>query len=223
MISWLFQNVAKPAQLALRERVSRRIDRQLNVETTDEVVAAALGIDIAVFRNTQRALGWSGASLVLRRLQLQPSDVFLDIGCGVGRILCAAARTDVARVIGLDIDPRMAQIASQNTQRLRGRRAQVDVVTGDATQFEVPDEVTVVFLYNPFGGDVLTAALRQVIASADRRPRPIRLVYAHPFEHEHVMALGRFAATERISLGWRPGKKWAIKLAVQFYELTKKR
>jgi predicted RNA methylase len=220
MISWLFRNIAKPVQLALREQLSRRIDRWLGVATTDEVVAKAMGIHMVDFLSPRRALGWIGAMRVLRRLALQPSDVFLDVGCGVGRILCAAGRTPVRRVIGLEIDPWMANLARENAARLRGRRADIQVVTGDAAIFAVPDDVTVVYLYNPFAGELFSSALQRLIESADRAPRRIRLVYAHPFEHERVMATGRFLPTERMSLGWRPGKKWAVKLAVQFYQLA---
>ncbi len=219
MIRWLFENTVRPAQLALRERVSLRIDRKLNVRTTDEVIAEQLGVDIGVFRNTQRALGWSGAVRLVRRMDLRPSDVLLDIGCGAGRILCAAARTPVRRVIGLDIDPKIAAIARENARHLQGRQAEIEVVEGNALSYEIPDDVTVVFLYNPFGGEVFSSVLKRLIEAADRAPRQLHLVYAHPFEHERVMQLKRFIPGKRLSLGWRPGKKWAVKLAVQFYRL----
>lgn len=135
MISRIFHGALKPMQLALREMISLRIDRLLGVQTTDELVARSVGVNIDEFRRRQRALGWSGAMRVIWRLGLQPGDVFLDIGCGAGRMLCAAARTRARRVIGLDIDPLMTGLADQNARRLRGRNAEVQVITGDATAY----------------------------------------------------------------------------------------
>ena len=42
----------------------------------------------------------------LRELELQGKTV-LDVGCGTGEVSIAAARAGAARVIGLDIAPRM--------------------------------------------------------------------------------------------------------------------
>jgi predicted RNA methylase len=220
MVKWVFQRVVKPAQLALREEMSLRIDRSLGVQTTDEVLANLVGADIKVFRTTQRALGWTGVWRLLRHLNLKPGDVFLDIGCGGGRVICGAARTGATRVIGLDIDPRMADLARANVGGLRGRRGAFEVLAADATSYRVPDDVNEVFLYNPFVGEVFSKTLKRLIESADRAPRRIRLAYANPAEHELVMATKRFVPSGAMMLGWRPKESWARQLRVQFYDLT---
>lgn len=83
----------------------------------------------------------------------------------------------------------------------------------------MPADVTVIFLYNPFGGESFARVLKQIVESADRAPRRIRLVYANPVEHDLVIASCRFIPTSRMSLGWRPGADWGITQKVQFYEL----
>ena len=44
----------------------------------------------------------------------------------------------------------------------------------------MPDDVTVVTLFNPFTGGILRAACEQVRASLRRRPRTVRVVYMNP-------------------------------------------
>ena len=56
-ISTIFQRVVKPLHLLLRRYLSELIDRSLGVLTADEAVASKLGVDIEVFRPTQRSLG----------------------------------------------------------------------------------------------------------------------------------------------------------------------
>ncbi len=220
VITSAFRHVVKPTQLKLREWGSRVVDRRLGIETVDESVARSLGIDVEHFRSTQRSLGWSGTWRILRRLSHTANDTFLDVGCGAGRVVCGAAQFGFRRVVGIDIDPRMTELARRNAVRLRGRRCAIDIVQADATTFRIPDDVTILFLYNPVRGESLSATLRRLIESVDRAPRSVRIVYANPVEHDRIMSLGRFQPTSRISLGWRPSKDWMLTQAVRFYEIT---
>lgn len=217
-----FRRVVKPAHLELRRRASQVIDLRLGVETIDESIAASLGIDVDEFRNTQRSLGWTGTWRVLRHLGPTPHDTFLDIGCGAGRVLCAAAQFDFRRVMGIEIDSRMFSLAERNARRLKRRRCEIDIVQEDATTFAVPEDVTMVFLYNPIRGDGLSRVMARLIESVDRSPRRMRIAYANPTEHDRLMALGRFQPTTHIRLSWRPtsNSMWTTSQTVQFYELT---
>jgi SAM-dependent methyltransferase len=189
------------------------------VVTTDEVVARRLQVELGSFRLLQRALTWNGAYRLMRHLRPGPQDVFLDIGCGAGRVVCTAARFHLARVIGVDLDPRMARLAAENARSLRRRRCPLEVVEADGARFELPDDVTIVFLYNPFGGETLDSALQRLLESIARRPRRMRLVCANPREHERIIGSGRFRPTTHMSLGWRPGGEWARTQRVQVYEV----
>lgn len=217
-ISWGFERVVKPAHLRGRRAVSALVDRRLGVRTTDEAVANALGADLAWFRRTQRALPWTGALRIVRRLRLGPGDVLLDVGCGAGRVACIAARRPVARVVGVDLDSSMVRLARANAAALRGRRAPVEIVEADATAWEIPDDVTCVYMYNPFGGELLRRFLGRIAASAARRPRRIRLVYANPKEHGTVVGSGAFRPAGMLRLSWRPGRDWARTQEVRIYE-----
>ena len=39
---------------------------------------------------------------ILTFLSLKPSDVFVDLGCGKGRVVCCAATYDIAEAIGIE-------------------------------------------------------------------------------------------------------------------------
>jgi len=64
---------------------------------------------------------------------LQPADRVLDLACGTGDIVFAAAPL-VARAVGLDVTHRMLQLA-----RARGVRLQAGLVTGDMLALPFPD------------------------------------------------------------------------------------
>jgi precorrin-6B methylase 2 len=210
----------RPAQLGLRRRFSGLVDNCLGVVTTDELVANHLGYDVNTFRLTWRAWGWTSCWRVLRWLPHGKRDVLLDIGCGAGRITCAAALLGYKRVIGIDIAPDFAALARRNLGRLRFARAHSEIVQADATSYRVPDDITVVFLYNPFGGDVLDAALERVFESFDRAPRDIVVAYANPKEHARISQSPRLHDIGRKHVSWRPDPEWLRTQAVQFYKVV---
>jgi hypothetical protein len=71
----------------------------------------------------------------------------------------------------------------------------------------VPDDVSTVFMYCPFYGAVFHQALGQVFESYDRSPRPLRLVYAYPWEHNWLLQTGRVVVENVTPAQW-PTKPW---------------
>jgi cyclopropane fatty-acyl-phospholipid synthase-like methyltransferase len=118
---------------------------------------------------------------VLDRLALEPDDVFIDIGCGTGRVLCLAARRRVQRVIGFDLSPEMVRTATANVENLRGRLSPVDVVEADATEFDY-SETTCAYMFSPFKHTVLAQVLNKI--KADRSRRPFRCAFVSQSESQ---------------------------------------
>src|SRR5262249_36514951 len=131
-----------------------------------------------------RAVPYLGIERLMRRLKPSRTDALLDMGCGAGRAICVAAQHPFSRVIGIEIDKGLCAVAERNVRRLRRYPVRPEIVCADASKYRVPDDITVVFLYNPFSGAVLKAALTQVLESFDRAPRRLRLAYGNPREHE---------------------------------------
>lgn len=215
----IFRRTVKPVQLVARRVLSTAIDRALGVVTTDEKVALALGLDIQLFRRTWRSLGWLGTWRLLRRLDARPGEVLLDIGCGAGRVVVGAMGRPFGRVIGIEIDPAFAELATRNVAHRRRPRTRGEIVVADATQYEIPTDVTVVYLYNPFQGDVFARTLDRIIDSHAAAPRELRLVYANPVEHDLVLATGACTLADGFRLAWRPGRSWARTQQINVYRV----
>jgi SAM-dependent methyltransferase len=113
---------------------------------------------------------------VLDRLALESDDVFIDIGCGTGRVLCLAARRRVQQVIGVELNPEMVRTAAANVETLRGQVSAVEVVQADATEFDY-GKTTCAHIFNPFGHTVLARVLDKI--KADRSGRPFRCAFVN--------------------------------------------
>lgn len=168
-------------------------DRRLGIATAGHIPMDQLRLGHPE-RVSYEPSPWRTLRLVLSTDEVGPEDVFIDIGAGKGRALLeAAVHYDFGRVIGLELSPDLARVARTNiaaTPTLRCR--DVEIVVGDATQYNLPDDVTVVFLYNPFRGAIFERFLAAVVASLDRCPRPVRVVYRTPLEERRLLETGRF-------------------------------
>jgi SAM-dependent methyltransferase len=195
------------------------VDRILNVDTAESVELAQLGLD-APERVDYEAGGWRDLPRVLPASEVSPADVFLDLGSGKGRMLLVAARYRFSRVIGVELSEQLTAIARRNvaTSRLRRRSGGIEVVTADVLAYRIPDDASVVYMFNPFRGAIFEAVITELVASVDRRPRVVRLILRNGASHDRLIRTGRFTLA-RTSLGMRPGRRWREATAVRLYVL----
>jgi len=121
---------------------------------------------------------------ILPRREVSAHDVFVDFGSGMGRVVLQAARYPFKRVIGVELSGELHRIAQENIRRTRRRLRcrNVELVRADVLEYEVPDDVTVAYFYNPFTGDIFAEIIRRLAVSVERNPREVRIIYAYPTE-----------------------------------------
>lgn len=210
---------ARRIYLMIRRTLSRPLDRRYGIETSNEVRLASLGLDHPD-RVGYEPSGWRDLRRVIRRSEIGPGDVFIDLGSGKGRIVLAAARYPFRRVIGVEVASEINEVAARNVEAQRAKLTCQDVrlVTADVATYRIPDDVTVAYIYNAFGGDTFQAVVDELLASVDRAPRRLRLIYRTALEHERLVATGRFRLV-RMARGRRPGRAWSEKMAIRVYAL----
>lgn len=117
----------------------------------------------------------SSVDVLLRMVEQAPvrvSDVFVDVGSGVGRAAALVHLLTGAAAIGVEIQPGLVRAARGLAARLLASR--VSYVEGDAAQLAGLVTIgSVFFLYCPFSGDRLTKVLADIESIA--RTRMIRI------------------------------------------------
>lgn len=182
-----------PSLVSLHHRlVAAVFENRLGVQTAGEVSLRDLGLH-ADDRVDYVPSGFLVLRRALRKVGVSDSDVFLDLGSGKGRVVLQAAMRPFRRVIGVEISPELHRMALANVERSRPRLRCTDVVlvNSPAEQFPIPDDVTVVYLFNPFHGKPFADVVRGLIESFDRNPRPLRIVYHNAREEDVLLATGR--------------------------------
>jgi hypothetical protein len=142
-----------------------RSDHELGIKTTRNVPLDALSIDSENRVHAHRYEPSPFAVLpdMLLGLGLDyPRYTFIDLGSGKGRVLCVAAGYPWRRVLGVEFGRELHEEAERNIARLapsRRRCRDVRSLHKDATELALPEEPTVLYLFNPFTAPVLARIL----------------------------------------------------------------
>jgi SAM-dependent methyltransferase len=173
-------------------------------ETSGAVRLGDIGLERDGYHDYEPS-GWRSFQRALRGIDVGPGDVFVDIGCGKGRVVAQAARRPFKRVIGVELAPDLAARANALLKAERGRRrcGSVEILSADATTWRLPDDVTIVYAYNALSGDSLRAMLDRIAESKRRAPRELRFLYVNPLSEADVLAHPAFELLER-----RAGRRW---------------
>jgi SAM-dependent methyltransferase len=160
---------------------------------------------------------WFVLPAALRHRPPRPEDAFLDVGSGKGRILLQAARYPYRRVLGVELSPELSAIARKNVElnRHRLKVRDIEIVTADIVEYEIPADVTTVFAFSPLYGEPFRALIEKLGDLADRRRSAVTFIYSFPHMHDLVMASGRARHVGRVKAGLLTGAS----AATSFYEI----
>jgi hypothetical protein len=135
------------------------------------------------------------------------SYTFVDIGAGKGRAMLVASELPFHQVIGIELNPEMADIAQRNldlwladhaADATAPRLAPIRLYEQDALTFDLPRNPTLAFLFHPFEAPVLKLLLRRIEAQFARRPGTLDILYVNA---ECRDVLDKHPAFTRLFLG----------------------
>lgn len=217
----LFERTTKPPYVFVRDRTMSVLERRAGISTVGNITPEELGFS-GEHQERYGPSNWLSLRRVLSPRQVTPSDVFIDFGSGMGRVVYqAAAGYAFRRVIGVELSGRMHAIAVDNIERNRHRFrcGDVQLVQADAREYDIPDDVSVVYFGNPFSGPVFETVLEHLMLTLKNNPRRMRIVYFNPVEERRLLEAG-FKVT-KVAHGLRPSAEWSRSNSTRLYELTR--
>lgn len=170
-----------------------RFDRIHGTET-----ARGVSLDGLAVRSRNKHLGIEYTPTRVRAFHklmghLKPplGGVFVDFGCGKGRVLCAAAAYPFRRIVGIEFAPELAAVCRTNVavySRSARSPADIAVIEGDAAEYRFTGDEEVIFLFNPFRPAVMAAVLGNLHRSLHARHRVVQLIVSNPAGLAPVLA-----------------------------------
>jgi SAM-dependent methyltransferase len=127
----------------------------------------------------------ANARAALAELPIQDLSTFtfIDLGSGKGRMLFLAAELPFKKVLGVEYSTLLHRQALENIathRRSRQRAGSIESIHADAAQFVFPADPLVLYLFNPFGPEVITRVLANLRQSLLNRPRQVIVLLLWP-------------------------------------------
>ena len=151
---------------------------------------------------------------ILHSIPLQPNKlVFVDMGSGKGRALLVASEFPFMKIIGIELSENLHRIAQENVKRYRPASQQCaafDLKCMDALDYSYGDAPFVLFLFDPFGREILQNIITNLEASLRARPREAYVVYVYP-QYEDL--LQKSSILHRVRVGgprWQPWSQYVV-------------
>lgn len=143
----------------------------------DRFIAGYAAIPPSRFRGAMERWQASGLSHVVEDY------TFIDFGCGKGRATLLASELRFREVIGVELNPALADIARANAAvwTAAGKaQCKIRIVCGDALEFEWPEGPCLVYLYNPFGEQVMRRLAEKMKIHFIARHSDLEIIYQKP-------------------------------------------
>jgi len=181
-----------------RHRIGLRFDRQHGVETTEVLYRERLTGMPAELREHAGPYIPTNPDVferIMRKSGIDPTGfTFVDLGCGKGRILIAAAAYPFQEIVGVEADSAVYEAAQENVRKWQQGKGEkrIRVVHGDARTFPLPKGNLFVFMYSPFIGPVFEEVARRLGEAAAKRGRAVVIAYSSHWEAEALERTKQF-------------------------------
>ena len=145
------------------------------------------------------------------------SYTFLDIGCGKGRALLVASELPFRRIIGIELNPKLAAVARTNADSwicshsadpTAPLLAPIEILEQDALELTLPTTPTLLFLFHPFEAPLLRKLLRRIESQVAEHAKLVQhstpvldILYVNA---ECASVLDRHPAFQRLFIGQVP-------------------
>lgn len=121
---------------------------------------------------------------------------FIDLGSGKGRALLLASRFPFKQIVGVELSSRLHQTSKANIERFQAdwqRSRNLVSLCQNATEFQFPPHNTVLYLFNPFGAEILRDVVANLESSLRAVPRRVYILYVKPVHRRVLEESGTFS------------------------------
>ena len=109
--------------------------------------------------------------------------VFVDFGSGKGRTLFLASEYPFKKIEGVEFSSELHETAVRNIAVFKSSRQRCHCIKSlhmDAVDYPLPSDNLLIYLYNPFGREIMLKVLDNIRKSMGEQPRQVIIVYFNP-------------------------------------------
>lgn len=135
---------------------------------------------------------------LFRYLKVSEKDYFVDFGCGLGRVAFCASISGSGKVLGIDVNRQMYELAHENLKgfRLKTKKSNIIFEMEDATKKNISDDMNIFYFYTPFKVEYFKCVIDNILESKRKTPRKITVITCNT-RKEYKEYLERINLTKR--------------------------
>lgn len=167
------------------------LDKNLNINTS--------GIDDTLedfHHNRYEPTPYQVIDLLIQSEYIHSNDIVLDVGCGKGRVSLYLNYMLHCKVIGIDFNENLIDIANENKNNLK---CDVEFKCISAQDYIIKDE-TCFYFFNPFSIEIFFSVINNILISYYENPREIKIFLYYPDDDylSYMMGLDEFICSDEI-------------------------
>ncbi len=151
---------------------------------------------------------------ILRSLPLRPNKFeFIDMGSGKGRALLVASEFPFTKIIGIELSQQLHDIAEENVERYTPASQQCaafELHCMDALEYAYGEKPFVLFLFDPFGREILQKIIANLEASLQAKPREAYVVYVYPQYEDLFRNSSVLRRVSEARPSWQPWNQYVV-------------
>lgn len=105
-------------------------------------------------------------------------DLFVDYGSGKGAAIIHAKELGYKRTIGVEFAKELHEQAIQNIEALK--LEQVASIYADATSYVLPNDISLIYFFNPFDELVMKKVIANILAQKEQFENEVYVIYGNP-------------------------------------------
>ena len=185
------KNIIDLLKLLYAKIFDRCFDLKYGIETSAHVHLENLDFND---EQKEQSYWYEGTYVVQLRklfnhLQIPKEKIFIDIGSGKGRVLLIAAEYGFKKINGLELSSKLCEIAKKNVSifmRKKSFSSDIEIINDNALHYNFTDKEDIIFLYSPFGEQILEQLIVNLKNSLKQSKRSIKIIYVNPI-HGNVI------------------------------------
>ena len=184
---------------------TRIFDYKYNVKTHKDLNLKDLEFDSI---NKKEAFNYETVAIfsikkILNNIDINKKDIFIDFGCGKGRVLLIASKYKFKKIIGVEFSPQLVDIARSNVSICKDYNSFnidiIKIIKGDVLDYKYNNDETVFYLFNPFSNIILDQLCGQIMKSIHHKPRRVYIIYVNP-RFQNIIVDNGFKKINKINL-----------------------
>lgn len=156
--------------------------------------------------NPYEATPYSILHILFQNYTLKKSDMFVDFGCGKGRLLFFVHNLFGSSVTGIEMDEQLYEKTIKNKdkylRKIKSPNAPIHVERCLAEEYKIKRSENKFYFFNPFSVHIFKKVINNILDSVEKNKRAVDLILYYPTDEyvEHLEQNTPFTSIQEIKI-----------------------